>query len=65
MAEVGVRGAGGDDEGVVGQVDRPPVRPLGVHDPARQVQFAHLGQQRAGVAPLVDDAAQRRGDQAG
>ena len=64
-AEVGVRGAGRDDQRVVAQVERPAVGRLGADLALLEVDVRHLGEQRAGVGLLLDDAAQRRRDQPG
>jgi hypothetical protein len=63
LAEVGVCGTARDDERVVGQLERPPVRGGGQHHLVLEVQVVHVREQRAGVALLLDDAAQGRRDE--
>ena len=65
VAEIGVGGARGDHEGVVGQRERPGVRAVGVHGPALQVDVIDIGQQGAHVGFDANGAAQRGGDQTG
>ena len=65
LAEVGVGGAGGHHQGVVGQVHRATVRTVRPHDLRVQIEVVHVGQQGLGVALLLDHAAQGRRDQAG
>ena len=58
VAEVGVRGAGGDDEVVV--VDGSPSSRM--HAPSGRVDGGGLGEQHLGVVLLAHDAADRLGD---
>ena len=63
VAEIGVGGARGHHEGVVGQRERPGVRAVGVHGPALQIDVIDIGEKSAHVGFDANGAAQRGGDQ--
>ena len=62
MAEVGLPGAGGNDQAVVGKLEKLAIGAHHRHLPALQIEGAHLGQLYLDVLVTMQDPAQRRGD---
>ena len=62
VAEVGLAGAGGDDQAVVRDLDGAPVGARGRHRASLEVEAGHLGQLDLDISMAAQNASDRRGD---